>query len=111
MTEILSGGSVNGMFEMSICGGVRRLVPSDVRSARLRSTRLAAHPHLEHFFHAVVHPRRVVAAWLLLRPGHKDRAIDGESCLVASEASVGRTCQDGFGGFRGARKSGTAGCT
>ena len=62
MTAVLyNGGSANGMEEMSICGGMRRLMPSDVRSVRLRSTRLAAHPHLEHFFHAVVHPRRVVA--------------------------------------------------
>ena len=54
-------GSANGMKEMSICGALRRLMPSDVRSVRLRSIRLAAHPHLEHFSHAVVHPRRVVA--------------------------------------------------
>ena len=62
------------MKEMSICGALRRLMASDVRSVRLRPIRLAAHPHLEHFFHAVVHPRRVVAARLLLRPGQKDRA-------------------------------------
>ena len=90
MTEIL-GGSANGMFEMSICGGMRRLVPSDVRSVRLRSARLAAHPHLKHFLHAIVHPRRVVAALSLLTPRHKERATHMSYVLLrAKRASVGR---------------------
>ena len=37
-------GSDDGMKEMSICGGMRRLMPSDVRSVRLRSIRLAGYP-------------------------------------------------------------------
>ena len=78
--EVLSkpyeSGSANGMKEMSMTRkrvprGMRRLMPFDVRSVRLRSIRLAAHPHLEHFLHAIVHPRRVVAP--LLRPGNKQR--------------------------------------
>jgi hypothetical protein len=44
------------MVEMLICGGLLRLVASDVLAVRLRSTRLTSHPHLKHFNHAVVHP-------------------------------------------------------
>jgi len=41
--------------ENSICGGLLRLVPSDVHSVRLRSTKLAAHPHLRVPLQAAVH--------------------------------------------------------
>ena len=36
-------------LEISICGALLRPAPSDVHSVRLRSARLAAHPHLKHF--------------------------------------------------------------
>ena len=47
---------------MSRNGPLRRSarpVSSDVRLVRLRSTGLTSHPHMTHFLHAVVHPRRV----------------------------------------------------
>ena len=38
--------SADGLGQNRICGGLPRLVSSDVRSVRLRPTRLTAHPHL-----------------------------------------------------------------
>ena len=92
MTEILSNsGSANGMKEMSICGGMRRLMPSDVRSVRLRSIRLAAHPHLEHLL-PCRRPPTPCRRTSLRRPGNKTYE---ESTIVLfllrpKGASVGR---------------------
>jgi hypothetical protein len=89
-------GSANGMKEMAICVALRRLMPSDVPSVRLRSIRLAAHPHLEHLLpcHCPPTPCRRTS---LQRPGNKtyEESTIGVG-LTATEGSAGRTFQAGI---------------
>jgi len=100
-------GSANGMKEMSMTRkrvprALRRLMPYDVHSVRLRSIRLASHPHLEHLLpcRCPSTPCRRIG---LRRPGNKTykESTIGLCFLCARGASVRRTFQHGFDGFRG----------